>query len=605
MYCPTLSGRSKEDARMAEVSAPKFRPIVSFNISMDSTPGGPTGEFQDIVYAEIYGTIDMSGNPLPGFSVQLDTPSSDPNITSQIPKVEAVLNSMPGSSYEQFASYARRELSPTGKLMLLNCFNKLLYKYAYDETKKQDNISNGRVYEVASDLLADMIAGRGIESLDLMICGGISRFTVDLANKLGFEAKVGNQYNHFVAYVRADDNGWVIFDAKMLITGTNNFNEASSMYQAYVGKASLVNEIINSHGKILAYYPTHEGRTLLNFSNYRDPIAQSIDGMGRQGIPATYSYSVYNPLVSVMMDLSPEGGLSAWGMQLNPILYKRGDIGIKAFSGFSVFNSQGRCNFGSISDGATGNLGLEIVLGESDAYSHTLKLGYTRAGMNVYNFSMGPDELKRNNVNIVDGSYSEVRNFAIGDLKLKVGNTASELFIETSAEGEAGKDRNLFQKDLPYASLFIPWGRATFHLGAGLPMELVLAITQAENIEGHDAWRKAVMRYGGVFVAGASVGVGSGELYADAKYLTSPESDSIDIDLNLKKYLGWLGAELSFYNQRSNLRYYVPDENTIGFGLGAAKWQHFRIDANALYGIESWPGEEKDYFSAGLKFTYY
>ena len=592
----------------ASVSLKNFPPVSwQIGVSGSSSDGVDKKEVENRASSNVQPLINGDGTPTN--KVVLYVRYSDPShaISQQeINSVTDIIQTLPqAQTYADFLTLVNsKHLTEGGKLLLLSTINTLLYGYAYDHSRNQDAVSTNDIFSATQGIIQEMLSNGGAGQHPTAICGGISLFTARLAEDMGFDANAVSSYNHFVAFIKLRNGDFAIIDSQAYLTGTPNFDLANSMYQANRGLISPMSKIIDPYGGLRGQLPTIEGRFILNnLAGYNDPVTSAASHMrGPSLSPVGFAYNAYNPLLYITTNFNPKGDLTFSSIQLNSNLSQE----LRLRTSITGFNSYGGYDFGAIESGYAGTIALDWLFGEPGKDYFLTTLSYTRADLNAYWFSDGPNSTRKNTMDIYGLYQNYAHQFNIRSSQVRVGNELSEVIMFTSGEGEDQSDAAMTMKDSPFVSLYQPFGWGGLYAGYAGDFDFISSNSQADGGTSERLFSKLELKYGSAIMGGGNIRVGPGVLGLDAVYKTNPYSDSIKVDLSAKKYFDWADLALSCYNQRSNLNGYVPDQTMVSLGGTFYSGKRFNMNLNGSYGHESWPGEDggMDFYALQARFTF-
>lgn len=569
-----------------------INPAFNFGMSFTYSPGNEEldeKKLDDKIFTPVLaGRVDPPEPVLYDIEILVMHKSDDPKIDvsdSEKEKIGNLLHSLPSVTYDQFIKEIRSaDLSTTARLFLVNSMNQTLYAYAL---KENQYASDSEIFAVAQEIITDRIeTGKALEH-PTANCESIAPFTAKIAQDLGFDADVSTIYGHVVTTIRTENQGIMIIDKGLFVTGTSNFDLARSKYAAYIGMLHPLTRVYGPSGENLGYFPTIEGRLILNMAGYKDPVKNAANSMKN---PALITEVKNNPTMTISVDASPSSVISDVG--IDGWLWNRLNLN----ADFYVLGSDGGYNFGAIQDGLVGSFGTGIKF-ENKRQAFRLNAGYTRGSLDVYYFysedqTIWIPDTKRNIIDLYRLSGIYLASFSLGKLSLKAGNELSGAVITTKAKGgHRDSDREVFSVAVPQVSVSLPFRKGNVYVGSAMPIEFVQNDLRVDrNIFINKP------KFGVAFMSGGNLDSSLARIGIDAMYRSNRYSDNIDINMSLRKGSRNPSSEIYYSKQWTNLQGYIPDDTSVGVGATLASWG-FKIATKVASGKESWPGETRNYTS--------
>ena len=525
-------------------------------------------------------------------------------------KVEAVINHIPGSSYDQIANEAN-SLSDKGKLYLLGFLNLSLYAYAYDEKQAangQEVIDYRDVYGAVQSIVGAMKSGNEPNS-PVGVCGSIAQFTVRLAKDMGFEAQADIVHKHAIALAFDKKDNIIIFDGGVYFTGTSNYDLAMSMYQRSSGSISPVTNIVEANGKRSGSVPTLEGRILLDIAGYRPPV-ESVSRFVANGGQIDREKP---PTLTGTVEVSGKGDLEVGRISLNGWAGEHFDWSV----GGAVLNGGDSYRLGAIDSGYVGSANLKynrkdgnnIVsagLGYSFSYLNVKHYGEINFYQELFGTNSSVDVNIANKGNeptmlhMIPYSLTYARLIPMGPAELMLGNNFNGVSYIT--DNKAGLFSNSIVHDTPFASVNIPAGDNSLYFGAGMPMEfLLVGISQVDNFKSMPG---ITMIPGYALIGGGKIKGLGGEGRLNTSYSQTIYGGDLDVNLSYMRENGRLGAKLSYGNLASSMPRFIPDRQEAGFAFMYRPVDSLGFEVGASSGRERWPGEGIEYSSATVNVEY-
>ncbi len=567
-----------------------INPAINFGMSFTYSPGNEEldeKKLDDKIFTPVLAARIDSPEPVPNdIEIIVMHKSDNPELDisdAEKEKIGDLFHSLPSVTYDQFIKEIRSaDLSTTARLFLVNSMNLILYGYAF---KENQYASDSEIFAVAQEIITDKIETGSALEHPTANCESIAPFTAKIASNLGFDADVVSIYGHVATAIRTENQGIMIMDQGLFVTGTSNFDLARSKYAAYIGMLHTLTRVYSPSGENLGYIPTIEGQLLLRMAGYRDPVINAANSMKN---PALITEVKNNPMLTIMVNASPSSVISDVG--IDGWLWNRLNLN----ADFYVLGSNGGYNFGAIHDGLVGSFGTGIKF-ENERQAFRLNAGYTRGSVDAYYFfsedqTIWIPDTKRNIFDLYRLSGIYLASFPLGKLSLKAGNEFSGAVITTKAEG-GERDREVFSVAVPQVSVSLPFRKGSAYVGSAMPIEFV-----QNDLRGEANIFASKPKFGVAFMIGGKLDSSLARIGIDGMYKSNRYSDNIDINMSLHKGSNGAGGEIFYSNQWTNLEGYVPDDASVGAGTTIAKWG-FEIAVKATYGVESWPGESRDYTS--------
>ena len=567
-----------------------INPVFNFDMSFTYSPGNEEldkKKLDDKIFTPVLAwRVDPPEPVQYDIDILVMHKSGDPKIDvsdSEKEKIGDLLYSLPSVTYDQFIKEIRRaDLSPTARLFLVNSINIMLYGYA---KKENQYASDSEIFAVVQEMITERIESGSVLEHPTADCRSIAPFTARLVQDLGFYADVSTIYGHVVTTIRTEDQGIMIIDRGLFVTGTSNFDLARSRYAAYIGRLNLLTEVFSPSGENLGKIPTIEGRLILGMAGCKNPVINAADSMRD---PSLITEVKNNPTMTISVDASPSSVINNVG--IDGWLWNRLNLN----ADFYVLGSNGGYNFGAIQDGLVGSFGTGIKF-ENERQAFRLNAGYTGGSLDAYYFfskdqTIYIPDTKKNSIDLYRLSGIYLTSFPLGRLSFKAGNEFSGVVITTKVKG-AEKDWDVFSEAVPQVSVSLPFQKGNAYVGSAMPIEFVQS-----DLRGDRNIFLNKPKFGVAFMSGGNLDSSLARIGIDGMYRSNRYSDNIDINMSLRQELSGLGNEIYYSQQWTNLEGYVPDDAHAGVGATVARWG-FKMAAKVTYGIESWPKENRDYTS--------
>ncbi|ODS39861.1 MAG: hypothetical protein A7315_10335 [Candidatus Altiarchaeales archaeon WOR_SM1_79] len=566
-------------------SSVNFNPKIEFGQTYSSDNNEAKKLDDDI---RIHATPIIGKSPPYNIGLCTDHATDDPEIRIADyleSRIESLLYSLPSvTTYDQFLDDVRSiGVGDHARLFLITSINKMLYEYAY---KKNQYASNSELFVGAQAIIKEQIETGKASKRSITDCSGIAPFTAKFANDLGLDADVVTFHRHYATSVKTKDHGFLIIDRELFVTGTSNFDLAMTKYQAHTGELSFLARVASPSGETRGILPTTEGQLILNITGYNGPLKNVANSMKNSTLITEVKD---NPTITISANASPlsiigKVGIDGWfwnHLNLNTNLH--------------VLDSRGDYNFGAIQKGLMRSFGTGIKF-ENEKQAFRLNVDYTKGHLDAYNSiyrrgsRLWTDDAKENNIDVYRLSGTYLASFPLRRLSLKAGNEFSGVVITTKVKDEELNVEGLLMT-VPQMSVFLPFQKGSVYVGSAMPIEF-----SKEGFDDGLGISNIDSKLGAAFMAGGSLDLGPVKVGIDNMYKSDRYSNKIDTNMNLRKGSSGPGGEVFYSKQWTNLEGYVPNDTEGGVGVTIAGWG-FELAAKAAYGVESWPGESRDYTS--------